>query len=105
MLRGLLPGLKEPELTPYGFTGTVGGEPHKGTALFPISSQCTHSVKVKKRKCCLVVSDFASVYGIPQARIPGVGCHSLLQGIFLTQGSNPGLLHCMQILYHLNHQA
>ena len=23
----------------------------------------------------------------------GVGCHSLLQGIFLTQGSNPGLLH------------
>ena len=24
----------------------------------------------------------------------GVGCHSLLQGIFLTQGSNSGLLHC-----------
>ena len=24
----------------------------------------------------------------------GVGCHFLLQGIFLTQGSNPGLLHC-----------
>ena len=31
----------------------------------------------------------------------GVGRHSLLQGIFLTQGSNPGLLHCRQILYHL----
>ena len=30
----------------------------------------------------------------------GVGCHFLLQGIFLTQGSNPGLLHCTQILYH-----
>ena len=30
----------------------------------------------------------------------GVGCHALLQGIFLTQGSNPGLLHCRQILYH-----
>ena len=28
-----------------------------------------------------------------------VGCHSLLQGIFLTQGSNPGLLHCRQILH------
>ena len=26
----------------------------------------------------------------------GVGCHFLLQGIFLTQGSNPGLLHCGQ---------
>ena len=24
----------------------------------------------------------------------GVGCHSLLQGIFPTQGLNPGLLHC-----------
>ena len=33
----------------------------------------------------------------------GVGCHSLLQGIFLTQGSNPGLLCCRQILYHLSH--
>ena len=30
------------------------------------------------------------------------GCHSLLQGVFLTQGSNLGLLHCRQILYHLN---
>ena len=30
----------------------------------------------------------------------GVGCHFLLQGIFLTQRSNPGLLHCRQILYH-----
>ena len=29
-------------------------------------------------------------------------CHSFLQKIFLTQGSNPGLLHCRQILYHLS---
>ena len=35
----------------------------------------------------------------------GVDCHSLLQGIFLTQGLNPGLLHCRQILYHLSHQG
>ena len=33
------------------------------------------------------------------------GCHILLQGIFLTQGWNPGLPHCRQILYCLNHQA
>ena len=32
------------------------------------------------------------------------GCRSLLQGIFSTQGSNPGLLHCRQILYHLSYQ-
>ena len=31
-----------------------------------------------------------------------VGSHSLLQGIFFTQGSNLGLLHCRQILYHLS---
>ena len=33
----------------------------------------------------------------------GVGGHFLLQGIFLTQGSNLGLLHCRQILYHLSY--
>ena len=33
------------------------------------------------------------------------GCHSLLQGIFPTQGLNPGLLHCRQILYCLSHQG
>ena len=34
-----------------------------------------------------------------------VGCHALLQGIFPTQGSNPGLPHCRWILYHLSHQG
>ena len=34
----------------------------------------------------------------------GVGSLSLLQGIFQTQGSNPGLPHCKQILYHLSHK-
>ena len=34
----------------------------------------------------------------------GVGSLSLLQGIFPTQGSNPGLLHCRQILYQLSHK-
>ena len=32
----------------------------------------------------------------------GVGCHSHLQGILPTQGSNLGLLHWRQILYHLS---
>ena len=35
----------------------------------------------------------------------GVGSHSLLQGIFPTQGSNPGLLHCRWILYQLSHRG
>ena len=33
-----------------------------------------------------------------------VGSHFLLQRIFPNQGSNPGLLHCTQSLYHLKHQ-
>ena len=35
----------------------------------------------------------------------GVGCLSLLQGIFPTQGSNLGLPHCRQTLYPLSHQG
>ena len=35
----------------------------------------------------------------------GVGCHFLLQGIFLTQGLNSGLLHCRQTLHCLSHQG
>ena len=35
----------------------------------------------------------------------GVGCHFFLQGIFPTQGTNLGLLHCRQILYHLSHHG
>ena len=35
----------------------------------------------------------------------GEGCHFLLQGIFPTQGSNPGLPHCRQTLYRLSHQG
>ena len=35
----------------------------------------------------------------------GVGGLSLLQGIFLTQESNQGLLHCRQILYQLSYQG
>ena len=35
----------------------------------------------------------------------GVGSGSLLQGIFLTQESNQGLLHCRQILYQLSYQG
>ena len=42
------------------------------------------------------------VHGILQARILEWVAIPLLQGIFLTQESNLGLLHCTQILYHLS---
>ena len=35
----------------------------------------------------------------------GMGSHYLLQGIFLTQGSKPDLVHCRQLHYHLRHQG
>ena len=35
----------------------------------------------------------------------GVGCRFLFQGIFSTQGLNPGLLHCKQMLYRLSQQG
>ena len=35
----------------------------------------------------------------------GVSCHAFIQGIFPTQGSNPGLPHCTWVLYHLSHQG
>ena len=61
------------------------------------------------------MSNFLQSHGLKPVRLlcpwnspgknTGVGCHFLLQGIFLTQRSNPGLLHYRQILYYLNHQA
>ena len=57
-----------------------------------------------------VMSNSFRPYGLWSARFlspwdsPGkntrVSCHSLLQGVFPTQGSNPCLLRCRQILYH-----
>ena len=60
---------------------------------------------------CLTLSDRtdcslpgSSVHGTSPGKNTGVDCHALLQEIFPTQVSNPGPLHCRQILYLLNHQ-
>ena len=57
-----------------------------------------------------VVSDSLQPHGLyspwnSPGQNTGVGSRSLLQGIFPTQGSNPGLLHCRGILYQLSHQG
>ena len=39
-----------------------------------------------------------------EGKTTGVGCHSLFQGIFPTQGLKLHLLHCRQILDHLSHE-
>ena len=45
----------------------------------------------------------SSVHGDSPGKNIGVGCHALFQGIVPSQGLNPGLLHCRQILYQLSH--
>ena len=47
----------------------------------------------------------ASVHGDSQGKNTEMGCHALLQRIFLTQGLNPGLPHCRQFLCYLSHQG
>ena len=46
----------------------------------------------------------SSVHGTFPGKNTGVSCDFLLQGIFLTRRSKPGLLHCKWILLLLNHQ-
>ena len=46
-----------------------------------------------------------SVHGDSPGKNTGVGCQALLQAIFPTQGSNPGLPHRRWILYHLSPQG
>ena len=59
---------------------------------------------------CSVVSDSLQPYELyspwnSPGQNAGVSSHSLLKGIFPTQGSNLGLLHCRHILYPLSHQG
>ena len=64
-------------------------------------------VKVRVAQSCLALCnplDY-TVHGILQARILEWVAFSLLQDIFLTQESNPGLLHCTWILYQQSHKG
>ena len=56
---------------------------------------------------CLTLCDpmDCSLPGSSPGNSPGVDYHFLLQGIFPTQGSNPGLPHCRHMLYCLSHQG
>ena len=64
-------------------------------------------VKVKGAQSCPTVCDPPGLYSPwnSPGQNAGVGSLSLLQGIFPTQGSNPGLPHCRQILYQLSHKG
>ena len=73
--------------------------------LYPNKFICT-KVKVKvTRLCRLFPTPWTVACQALLSLVTGVGSCSLLQGICPTQGSNPGLPHCGQILYHLSHQG
>ena len=65
--------------------------------------------KDSESKSLSVVSDSLRPHGLyspwnSPGQNTGMGSLSLLQGIFPTQGSNPGLPHCKWILYQLSHK-
>ena len=67
----------------------------------------THHRKVKVTPSCLTLCDPVdyTIHGILQARILEWVASSLLQGIFPTQGLDPGLPHCRWVLYQLSHHG
>ena len=86
------------------------------TALNPRSfslryTWCTSTLlPVSEGESSSVMSNSLQPHGLPSpwnspGRNTGVGGCSLLQEIFLTQGSNQSLLHCRQILYQLSYQG
>ena len=72
-------------------------------------------ISPKKKKVKVLVAQLCPTLCNPMNRLlclwaspgknTGEGCHFLLQGIFPTQGSNPGLPHCRQTLHPLSHQG
>ena len=67
-------------------------------------------LKKSESECRSVMPDSLGPHGLYSpmefaSQNTGVDSLSLLQGIFPTQGSNPGLLHCRWILYQLSHKG
>ena len=81
-------------------------------AFFHLNCVRAKSMYIYVSFICSVVSDSVTPWTVAcrllhpwdsLGKNTGVGCHFLLQGVFPTQGSNLGLLHCKQILHHLSH--
>ena len=69
-----------------------------------------HSLPKVRSESYSVLSNSLRLHGLyspwhSPGQNTGMGSPSLLQGILPTQGPNPGLLHCRQTPYQLNHQG
>ena len=97
----MTPNLANEEL--LTFTESLSNAGLKGLVLD------THALCLVARSCLTLCDPMdcrlpdSSIHGDSPGKNTGVGCHALLQGIFPTQGSNPGFLHCRLVLYHLSH--
>ena len=99
---------------PHGFA-FVTGILYRWYSIFPKASNLEVYGERKKVKLLSRARLFATPWIVActkllcpwdfQGKSTGVGCHFLLQGIFPTQGSNPALSHCRQMLYRLSHQG
>ena len=74
------------------------------------SSKSIHKMYGSESESHSVVSNSLLLHGLyspwnSPGQNTGLGSHSLLQGIFPNQGSNPGLPHCRWILYQLSHEG
>ena len=100
----------KPQVTGNFHEIALGWDPHSilhpcktGIWLLPFSVVCCHYYCLVPKSCPTLLQP----HGLWPARLfcpwnfpgrnIGVGCHFLLQGIFLTQGLNPSLLHCRRI--------
>ena len=104
------------DLQRWKFSWLSCQRPGKSWALTSASLEALDSVgspgsilwKWKKGKSLSRVQLFVIPWTIQSMESLGknteVGSLSLLQGIFPTQGPNPGPPHCRQILYQLNHK-
>ena len=111
LLQNLYVGQKE--AVPYTelLTGSkLGKESDEAVYCHSVQFICRVKVKVFVPQLCPTLCDTmdcnrpgSSVRDF-SGKNTRVGSHSLLQRMFPTQGLNSDLLHCRQILYHLNHQ-
>ena len=101
---------------PPGIFPTQGSNPHLSRLLYLQASSLPlappAAAAAKSLQSCPTLCDpidgsplGSSVPGILQARILEWVAISFSRGIFLTQGSNPGLPRCRQTLYRLSHQG
>ena len=81
-----------------------------GLTIKYIKINCLYTDNESESESRSVVSDSLRPHGLYSpwnslGQNTGVGSHSLLQGIFPSQGSNPGLPHSRRILYQLSHKG